>query len=66
MKAYNVYKAGSTKIGTIRATCITKAAKQFIATLDKPAKYELYSRENASIRFTDNYSIAGDFVINQE
>ncbi|CDX00747.1 Hypothetical protein DPCES_1429 [Desulfitobacterium hafniense] len=66
MKLYTVGKAGSTEIGTLYATCITKAAKQFIATLDKPAKYELDSREQASIRYTDNHNLMGNFVITQK
>jgi len=62
-KLYKVLNAGSTQIGMICATCITKATKQFIATLDKPAKHELYSREQASVRYSDNYCVMSDFVI---
>lgn len=63
MKRYNVYIAGSTKIDTVQATCITKACKRFIETLEKAARYELDSREQARIRYTDNYSICSNFVI---
>lgn len=65
MKTYNVFKSGSTKIGQITATCITKAVKQFMATLDKSATYELYSRGQASITYTDNHTIMSNFVIIQ-
>ena len=63
MKLYKVFKAGSTQIRMLHATCITKATKQFISTLDKPAKYELYSKEQASVRYNDNYYVMNDFVI---
>jgi len=62
-KLYKVFKAGSTQIGTLNATCITKAAKQFTATLDKPARYELYSKEQASVSYGDNFNATSDFVI---
>jgi len=62
-KLYKVLKSGSTQIGTLYATCITKATKQFITTLDKPAKYELDSKEQARIRYNDNYNVMSDFVI---
>lgn len=63
MKTYNVFKSGSTQVGTIKATCITKAVKSFINTLDKPVKYELNNLQYASIRYLDNYSICSDFVL---
>ena len=62
-KLYKVFKSGSTQIGTLYATCITKAAKQFTATLDKPAKYELYSNQQANVRYNDNCQAMSDFVI---
>lgn len=62
-KLYKVFKSGRTQIGTLYATCITKAAKEFIATLDKPAKHKLYSKEQASIRYSDSYHTMSDFVI---
>lgn len=62
-KPYKVFKAGNTQIGTLRATCITKAVKEFIATLDEPANYELDSKEQARIRYNDNYCVTSDFVI---
>lgn len=63
MKKYDVYIAGSEKIDTVQATCITKACRKFIETLSKKAKYELYTKSHAVIRYTDNYSICSDFVI---
>lgn len=63
MKKYNVYIAGGEKISEIYSSCITKACKSFIETLKKPAKYELYSREMASIRYTDNFTMTGNFVV---
>jgi len=64
-KMYKVFESGSAQIGTIYATCITKATKQFIATLDRPAKYELYSKEQASVRYNDSYGAMSDYVIYQ-
>lgn len=63
LKTYDVYIAGSEKIDTVYATCITKACNAFMKTLEKPAKYKLTSRELASIIYTDNYTICGDFVV---
>ena len=62
-KLYKVFKAGGAQVVTLYATCVTKAAKEFIATLDKPAKYELYSKEQASVRYQDNHNATSDFVI---
>jgi hypothetical protein len=53
MKRYNIFIAGGTKVTEIEATCITKAAKQFINTLERPTKYNLYSKTQASIRYED-------------
>lgn len=66
MKTYNIFKPGSTQIGKIKATCITKAVKIFINGLEKPAKYELNGHQYASIRFLDNYTICSDFIIMEE
>lgn len=63
MKQYKIFKSGSTQVETLSATCITKATKQFIATLDKPVKYELFSKEQASIRYNDSHNEMSDFVI---
>jgi hypothetical protein len=65
IKSYVVYEAGGCKLEMdyIWATCISKAAKKFIATLDKPAMFELRSKQQASIRYRDNHSVMGDFVI---
>lgn len=63
LKYYDVYIAGSEKIDTVVATCITKACKVFMETLKKPAKYKLTSSELASITYTDNYTVCGDFVV---
>jgi len=65
MNTYIIARAGSTRIGEVYATCITKACKDFMETLDREAKYELYSREHASIRYTDNYHVMGDFVVSK-
>lgn len=63
MKEYNVYIAGGEKITTISATCISKACKSFIQMLNKQAKYKRESKEYASIRYNDNYTICSDFVV---
>lgn len=63
IRTYDIYIAGSTKLKSIEATCITRACKMFVETLEKAAKYELYNREHAAIRFTDNYSVCSDFVV---
>lgn len=63
MKKYDVFYAGGEKATTIQATCITKACKEFIGTLEKPAKYKLDSKVYASIRYVDNFSICSDFVV---
>jgi len=62
-KLYVIFRSGSVMAGTLSDTCITKAARQFISTLDKPAKYKLYSKQQAHIRYNDNYCVMGDFVI---
>lgn len=66
MKKYNIYYAGAEKFKCIYSSCISKACKSFIETLDKPAKYNLENKEYASIRYTDNYSICSDFVIMEQ
>lgn len=63
LKTYAIYIAGSEKVDTIRTTCITKAVKQFIETLDQPAKYELSDKCSATIRYNENRSIMNDFVV---
>lgn len=63
MRKYDIYYAGSEKITTVKATCISKACKSFIDTLSKEAKYELDNKEYASIRYTDNYTICSDYVV---
>ena len=63
MKKYEIYKAGSTKVCALKNTCITKAIKEFMKTLEKPAKYELHNKFMARIYYKDNYSISSDFVI---
>ena len=50
----------------LEAASLTKACQQFIATLDKPAKFELYTSDCAAIRYTDNYNISGNFVIQKK
>ena len=63
MKPYKVFDSGSAQIATINATCITKAVKQFVATLDKQTSYSLQSSQQASISYSDSYSAMSDFVI---
>lgn len=62
-KVYKIYAAGGSYIASLYATCITTAAKDWIATLNRPAGYELDSREQASVRYRDNHNVMGDFVI---
>ena len=66
IKKYDVFISGGEKIGTVLATCITRACKGFIGTLDKEAKYELYSKCHASVRYVDNFTICGDYVIMEQ
>ena len=66
LKKYDVYVAGSSKVDTVYATCISKACKTFMKTLKKEAKYQLTTKELASIRYTDNYTICGDFVVMEQ
>lgn len=66
MKKYDVYIAGSVKIDTVQATCITKACKTFIETLEKQAKYRRITSDYATISYTDNYSICSDFVVMEQ
>ena len=64
IRKYEVYHAGSTTTGTIISeTCITKAIKRFSQTLSRPAKYFLYNKSVAAIRYADNHSIDSDFVV---
>lgn len=63
MKRYDIYFAGGEKATTIFASCITKACKSFIETLEKEAVYKLNGKEYASISYKSNYSIFSDFVV---
>ena len=63
MKKYDIYFAGGEKISTVNATCISKACKAFIGTLNKKAKYTLQNKEYATICYTDNYTICSDYVV---
>ncbi len=63
MKRYDIYFAGGEKATTIFASCITKACKSFIETLEKEAVYKLNGKEYASIRYRDNHTICNDFVV---
>mgnify|MGYP000974530000 CR=1 FL=1 len=66
MKLYEAYHCGGSALGKFYDTCITKAAKKFMATLDRPAVIdELESRQSAKIRYTDNHSIMRDFEIRE-
>jgi hypothetical protein len=66
IKKYDVYVAGSSYVTTVYATCISKACKEFMATLKKKAKYKLTSKYLASIIYTDNHTICGDFVVMEQ
>lgn len=66
MKTYAIYKSGSTFLKTISNTTIRKAAKEFIATLDKPSSCNIVNSEYASIIYKGNYTIMSDFVIMQK
>ena len=63
MKRYDIYFAGGEKATTIFASCITKACKSFIETLEKEAVYKLNGKDYASIRYKSNHSICNDFVV---
>ena len=63
MKKYDIYIAGGEKINSVYSSCISNACKSFIRTLEKPAKYTLQSKEYASIRYTNNYTISSDYVV---
>ena len=66
MKKYDVYIAGSTKIDTVEATCITKACKKFMETLEKQSKYKRVTSDWATISYSDNHSICSDFVVMEQ
>lgn len=51
------------KIITIYATCISKACKDFVSTLDGKAGYKIDGMDSATIKYSDNHSIYGDFII---
>ena len=63
MKRYDVYISGGEKINSVYSSCISNACESFIRTLENPARYTLQSKEYASIRFTDNYTISSDYLI---
>ena len=63
MKTYNIFKAGSTQCGTIKATCITNACKSLIEGLPYQAKYELLNRQYANIRYLHNCTICSDYIV---
>ena len=63
MKQYAVFNSGSTWECILKNTCITKATKEFIKTLQKPATFDLHNKHMARIYYKDNYSITSDFVI---
>lgn len=63
MKKYEIYFAGGSKIRSFYASSIIEVCKSLIEALDKPAKYELFGNQYASVRYNDNYSICGDFVV---
>lgn len=63
MNRYDIYVAGGEKIKTVYDTCISKVCQSFIETLEKEARYNVMNSYYATIRYTDNYTILGDFVI---
>lgn len=63
LKTYKIYAAGGSYIASLYATCITVATEDWINILDRPAIYELDSREQARVRYSDNHCVMGDFVI---
>jgi len=63
MKQYAVFNSEGTRECILKNTCITKATKDFIKTLQKPAKFDLHNKHMARIYYKDNYSITSDFVI---
>ncbi len=66
LNKYEVYKSGSTSTGIIiNETCITKALKKFIQTLERPANFGRYSNSLGWVKFEDNYTIAGDYILKQ-
>jgi Tfp pilus assembly protein PilF len=63
MKQYAVFDSESTRECILKNTCITKATKEFIKTLQKPARFDLHNKHMARIYYKDNYSMTADFVI---
>ena len=63
MKQYAVFNSGSTRECILKNTCITKATKEFIKTLQKPARFDLHNKHMARIYYKDNYSMTADFII---
>lgn len=65
MKTYTILKSGSTQCGTIKATCISNACRQYILTLVRPygATWNLDSTSQARIRYSDNFNVMSDYVI---
>ena len=63
MKKYDIYISGSEKIATVKATCISKACKNFIETLGRKATYTLVNTDYATIRYTDNFSVCSNYVV---
>ena len=63
MKQYAVFNSGNTWECILKNTCITKAAKEFIKTLQKPARFDLHNKHMARIYYKDNYSMTADFII---
>lgn len=63
IKSYEAYYSGSIFHSFLRATCITKAIKQFIKDNNLVATFELYSAQGGSVRLKDNYSICNDYIV---
>jgi hypothetical protein len=62
-KLYKVFEAGGSQLTTLHATCITKAIKRFITTIEEPVSYELQSKQQAVIRYKGSRLATSDFVI---
>jgi len=63
LKHYRAFTAGGGELVRFQDTCITKAAKQFIAALPREAAFKLRDRKLASVSYKDNHTITSDFVV---
>lgn len=63
MKKYVVYYAGGEPITSVYSTCISKACKAFMETLEKPSRYKRFTRMVGLICYKNNHSSFNDFVV---